>query len=182
MMQVGGNKGRMVFSGGASAAAGSSAQPSKSLPTIVDTGSDDETSVAEMTAPVVPDSANPWLTAAEGSTARARKTNTTKDKASLYLSKTKSSKTDDAKERLADDARVDIDLDSQALLPRKKMPLAEESEDEEEEIQGRQAFKQRDLVAQAFAGDNVIEVRPHISFHFFGDNQLTPFSRLLFCE
>jgi U3 small nucleolar RNA-associated protein 14 len=85
------------------------------------------------------------------------------------LKKQERSKTREAKNKAADDAAVDIDLDSAALLkgnPKSKQSLAlsdGEGSDQDDEFETApsnvpKAFKQRDLVAQAFAGDNVIEV------------------------
>lgn len=87
----------------------------------------------------------------------------------MALKKQEKSKTREAKNRAADDAAVDIELDSAALLkgkgkPKNGLALSDgEDSDQDEEFETGpshvpKAFKQRDLVAQAFAGDNVIEV------------------------
>ncbi len=110
---------------------------------------------------------NPWLTQ-PASSARARKNNTVvagrdADAAAKSVTKQKKAKSNSAKQSAADDAEVDIDLDASVLAVKKKLPLengyeGEDDEDEEMVRKGPKAFKQRDLVAQAFAGDNVVEV------------------------
>ena len=87
-------------------------------------------------------------------------------------------KTDEGRARERDDAEVEIDLDVGLLGPgtaakkgkgkaAKKAAGAQPGDDEDESEDGEDdlrvgptAFRQRDLVAQAFAGDNVIEVSP----------------------
>lgn len=130
-------------------------------------------------APAPQEESNPWAElGGEGTGGRARKRNTevnvktasAVDKANLALKKQEKTKTREAKNRAADDAAVDIDLDSAALLKGKSkaknsLALSDgEGSDQDEEFEAGpsnvpKAFKQRDLVAQAFAGDNVIEVR-----------------------
>ncbi|KAJ9099810.1 hypothetical protein QFC21_003809 [Naganishia friedmannii] len=120
---------------------------------------------------------NPWAElGSTGTGGRARKSNaevnkktaSAVDKANEALKKQERSKTRDAKTKAADDAAVDIDLDSAALIkgkPKSKQSLAlsdGEGSDQDDEFETApsnvpKAFKQRDLVAQAFAGDNVIE-------------------------
>jgi U3 small nucleolar RNA-associated protein 14 len=110
---------------------------------------------------------NPWLTGAK-QTGRARKNNVViagKDISAVdrSVAKQKKVKAQNAKHVAVEDAEVDIDLDPKSLLAGKKsMPLEDgdaDSDEEELNKKGPKAFKQRDLVAQAFAGDNVIEVR-----------------------
>ncbi|GHJ89689.1 hypothetical protein NliqN6_6091 [Naganishia liquefaciens] len=128
-------------------------------------------------APAAEEEANPWAElGSTGTGGRARKNNkevnfknaSAVDKANMALRKQEKSKTREAKNRAADDAAVDIDLDSAALLkgkgkPKNGLALSDgEGSDEDEEFETGpanvpKAFKQRDLVAQAFAGDNVIE-------------------------
>lgn len=138
-------------------------------------------------APLLTEAENPWLTVGNSNTTKlSRKRNETlvsKDSAAHTKSqaalKKQLARSDDALAREADDALVEIDVD-QAVVP----PPAEittgtlrveqssqistvdsafrDSDDEGDEAnhQGRnvKAFKQRDLVALAFAGDNVVEV------------------------
>ncbi len=61
------------------------------------------------------------------------------------------------KNAAVDDERVDISIDGPALL---RANGHEEDSDDDEllPVSGIKAFKQRDLVAEAFAGDNVVEV------------------------
>ncbi len=106
---------------------------------------------------------NPWLSAS-ASTARSRKTNTViagkkakaSDKSSAKANKLKSAlKTRTGEE----DGAVEIDL-SGPLVGGKHMPLEGDDVDSEDDTPGNnrpKAFKQRDLVAEAFAGDNVVE-------------------------
>jgi len=85
------------------------------------------------------------------------------------LKKRQDSKTSVAKQRVGDDAVVEIQVDGSVSSQRKtksetRLPLNDDSdhEDQDEEsgtTRGPRAFDQRDLVAQAFAGDNVVEVR-----------------------
>lgn len=84
------------------------------------------------------------------------------------------SKVDEAREREQDDAQVDIDPSAVSMAApsktvdkgkgRAQRRQADEDDDESEtddhERRGPIALRQRDLVAQAFAGDNVLEVRP----------------------
>ena len=109
---------------------------------------------------------NPWLTAS-ASAGPSRKRNTvltanssSTDKASASLKKAKSA-LKGGKE--ADDEVVDIETDGNKLL---KIQQGE-SENEEEDLMPRKKgvrFGQRDLVAEAFAGDNVVEVSFDIVF------------------
>lgn len=129
-------------------------------------------------APPAEQEANPWAELGSSSTGgRARKNNTESnfktasavDKANNALKKQEKSKTREAKNKAADDAAVELDLDAPALLKGKGKPKSglalsdgEQSDPDEDFETGPsnvpKAFKQRDLVAQAFAGDNVIEV------------------------
>lgn len=150
---------------------------SQSLPTLKES---EKASIRPLfKAPVEAEEANPWAElGSTGTGGRARKRNTevnvktasAVDKANLALQKQEKSKTREAKNRAADDAAVDIDLNSAALLKGKSKPtnplaLSDgEGSDHDEDFEAGpsnvpKAFKQRDLVAQAFAGDNVIEVR-----------------------
>lgn len=62
-----------------------------------------------------------------------------------------------AKDLAVEDERVEISVDG----PRSLVANGDEESDEDEllPVNGIKAFKQRDLVAEAFAGDNVVEVR-----------------------
>lgn len=127
---------------------------------------------------------NPWLARAETSSAKvARKKNeivVNKDSNALAKSKNKLNKQERKremeKERREEDANVEIQLnDSLALstaknAPKPSLPVEENESDSEIEGQetltrqnnrqkskGPKAFEQRDLVALAFAGDNVVQ-------------------------
>lgn len=147
---------------------------SQSLPTLKES---EKASIRPLfSAPATQEESNPWAElGGEGTGGRARKRNTevnvktasAVDKANLALKKQEKTKTREAKTRAADDAAVDIDLDSAALLKGKakaktSLALSDDEGSDEEFGTGPsavpKAFKQRDLVAQAFAGDNVIEV------------------------
>lgn len=135
-----------------------------------------------------PAASNPWLTAgasASSSSKISRKKNAVSGKEASAAEKSAKAfkkslgKVEEAREREQDDAMVDIDPSQVSLAKKagdkgKGRARAEESEDEDEESQddherkGPLALRQRDLVAQAFAGDNVLEVRhtsrqPHSS-------------------
>jgi U3 small nucleolar RNA-associated protein 14 len=120
--------------------------------------------------------ANPWLTAGASSSKISRKKNAVSGKEasaaekSVKTFKKSLGKVDEAREREQDDAMVDIDPSQVSLAPSRKTAdkgkgraRVEEIEDEESEDdherRGPLALRQRDLVAQAFAGDNVLEVR-----------------------
>ncbi|KAJ9118136.1 hypothetical protein QFC22_004039 [Naganishia vaughanmartiniae] len=125
----------------------------------------------------VAETSNPWAElGSTGTGGRARKANaevnkrtaSAVDKANEALKKQERTKTRDAKNKAADDAAVDIDLDSTALhngnrKSKQALALSDgEGSDQDDEFETApsnvpKAFKQRDLVAQAFAGDNVIE-------------------------
>lgn len=120
---------------------------------------------------------NPWANLGTESVGRSRKNNvvrtgkeaTQADRAMEALKKQKTTKTDAARERLAHDAEVDITIDQLPTSRRangsvsKNLPLRDASDDDEDAqdgdtSKGLKAFTQRDLVASAFAGDNVIQV------------------------
>ena len=130
---------------------------------------------------------NPWLANRGTSTKVSRQKNevlvskhsslATKSKASF---KKQLGRAEDALACEADDAVVEISLDEVMTVdPAKQKPKAngkgkakfeksvvdpafrnsdDEGDDVEERDQGAKAFEQRDLVALAFAGDNVVEV------------------------
>lgn len=132
-------------------------------------------------AAVTAEESNPWLTEASGSTKRSRKKNVLAGKeavgaerASVALKKNLA-RTEEARELERDDAAVEIDLNSNMLEapkptkgkkaverePSSKSQQVDHSDDEDDDDEpthGPLAIRQRDLVAQAFAGDNVIEV------------------------
>ena len=127
---------------------------------------------------------NPWAdVSGQASSSLTRKKNTVviskstsvKDKALDALNKRKSSKSVHGKQRTIDDAVVDIETGNLgAGSTRPNLPLDNDSEAEEVDPEqastqrGPRAFDQRDLVAQAFAGDNVIEVSLERSQAEFG--------------
>ena len=88
----------------------------------------------------------------------SRKKNTTQatDKASRTLAKSAT-----ARENALEDERVDISLDG-PVVPNKSRKRKNEDNDEEDGEgmlpNGLKGFKQRDLVAEAFAGDDVVQV------------------------
>jgi U3 small nucleolar RNA-associated protein 14 len=111
---------------------------------------------------------NPWLNVGSGTVVQSRKKNalmvgkdgSAASRATEALRKQKNVKTSQAKLQLLDDARVEIDSN---MNQTKTLPLDVDSDDEgdhelENVRKGPKAFSQRDLVAQAFAGDNVVEV------------------------
>lgn len=105
---------------------------------------------------------NPWL-ASTGSAGPSRKKNTQvqTDKASRTLAKSAQ-----AKEAAMDDERVDIQIDvpvsgsGSGSKKRKGNAGGDDDDDEEDGMlpTGLKGFQQRDLVAEAFAGDNVVQV------------------------
>ena len=129
-----------------------------------------------------PVEANPWLAATVDSKQSRKKNLVTGgkdaqgiDKVAAQLKKS-SKKTDEGRAQDREDAEVEIDLSVGLMAPgsakkgkgKASAPKAatgaagdddDESEDGEDDLRvGPTAFRQRDLVAQAFAGDNVIEV------------------------
>jgi U3 small nucleolar RNA-associated protein 14 len=123
------------------------------------------------------EASNPWANLAQDGSGQMRKKNTVvsgkgvsaADRAIEALKKRQGNKTGIAKQRIGDDAVVEIQVDGSTsshrkTKPKSRMPLKDDSdhEDQDEESganRGPRAFDQRDLVAQAFAGDNVVEVR-----------------------
>lgn len=123
---------------------------------------------------------NPWLNATGSSSKISRKKNQVSGKEASMAEKSAKnfkkslSKVDEAREREQDDAQVDIDPSAVSMAApsktvdkgkgRAQRRQADEDDDESEtddhERRGPIALRQRDLVAQAFAGDNVLEVRP----------------------
>ena len=106
--------------------------------------------------PAPPPDHNPWLVPPV-TAGPSRKRNTAApapvDKASRALKK----QAERAKGLALDDERVEISVDGAALLSVDGQN--EESDDDELlPVNGIKAFKQRDLVSEAFAGDNVVEV------------------------
>ncbi|ORY32074.1 Utp14 protein-domain-containing protein [Naematelia encephala] len=102
--------------------------------------------------PLPDPSHNPWLiqtTSAGPSRKRNLTSNTAEAKATRALKKAAKGKEDDA-----GDERVEISLE---MPKRARADDASEDEDELMPVGGVKAFKQRDLVAEAFAGDNVVE-------------------------
>lgn len=102
---------------------------------------------------------NPWL-AASTSAGPSRKKNSQvqTDKASRTLAKSAS-----AKEAALEDERVDIQVDAPLTTNGKKRKGGDAGSDDDDDEDGMlptglKGFKQRDLVAEAFAGDNVVQV------------------------
>jgi U3 small nucleolar RNA-associated protein 14 len=88
-----------------------------------------------------------------------------------------------AREAVLEDERVDIALDAPVAPAKERAPgkkrKAEDEEEEEEEDgmlpNGLKGFKQRDLVAEAFAGDDVVQVSvllPDLRDLFSHDGQI----------
>lgn len=131
-----------------------------------------------------PAAVNPWLTASGSSSSKiARKKNTESGKDASAEKKSKKAlqkslgKINEARERELDDDQVVIDptlvtlaVPTKTVYKGKGRAVARESEDEESEDdherRGPLAMRQRDLVAQAFAGDNVVEVYPPLARPF----------------
>ena len=180
MMKVG--EGRMVFSGPAgSAAASTSSAPAK--PTAAPAP---ERSPSPE--PVLFGAANPWLADGAGS-GPSRKRNTVSNSAEAKVVRTLKKAGKD-RAAAADDEVVEISLDVKAKpaaaaakkeepklksilkKPAKKEEPKEakdgsdsDSDDDNDEllpISGVKAFSQRELVAEAFAGDNVVEVSNYV--------------------
>lgn len=121
------------------------------------------------------ETSNPWASLAQDGGGQMRKKNTVvsgkgvsaADRAIEALKKRQESKTGIAKQRVGDDAVVEIQVDGSTSSQRKTrpdLPLNDDSDHEDQDEgsgthRGPRAFDQRDLVAQAFAGDNVVEVR-----------------------
>jgi U3 small nucleolar RNA-associated protein 14 len=123
---------------------------------------------------------NPWLTASTSTSGPSRKRNqitnaTSADKAvqSLKKAKGKGTRQDD----MAEDERVDIVLDDSSLSVKAPKAAGEEKAEKKEKMEKKSVtfaapngdkvqgdlmpsrpamFKQRDLVAEAFAGDDVV--------------------------
>ncbi|WVQ71476.1 hypothetical protein IAR50_001014 [Cryptococcus sp. DSM 104548] len=161
MVNVGGNEGRMRFTGPVPLVAHE--QPSVPQPAPAPV----KPAVTRLRSPS-PEAANPWLTAASSS-GPSRKRNlqvggqlSGEAKAVKALKKAGKRREDEE-----DDERVDIDVDAPLAKSEKKKGKGKAStavieEEEDEEIadllpSGVKAFQQRDLVAEAFAGDNVVE-------------------------
>ncbi|WOO78479.1 putative protein [Vanrija pseudolonga] len=153
-------EGRMVFSGPAGAAApapASKAKVTKSTPSAPAAPAR-----SPSPAPGFLGDVNPWLDGA-ASSGPSRKRNTISNSAEaravrVFKKAAKGAEADD------DDDRVDIDVAPKAKAKKaaaKAKPAAAESdsEDDAEEllpISGVKAFAQRSLVAEAFAGDDVV--------------------------
>ncbi|WRT66861.1 uncharacterized protein IL334_003824 [Kwoniella shivajii] len=167
MMRVGGNEGRMVFSG---------PEPSSSTPQDDDIS--EPTRISRPSALSKPREAtppsdepfadhNPWLTNTT-SAGPSRKRNTlvgsvnAKAEEKVTRAMKKAVK---GKEAELDDEKVEITIEgkpSATKLNNGNDKNEEDSDSENEELmpiagKGVKAFKQRDLVAEAFAGDNVVE-------------------------
>ncbi|WVQ98454.1 hypothetical protein IAU59_005578 [Kwoniella sp. CBS 9459] len=190
MMRVGGNEGRMVFSGptptNASTTADETVEPAKPIRRSA------LSQPARQSSPPLPSASgaqaslgaenNPWLVQTSSGAGPSRKRNTlvgsanakAEDKVTRSLKK--AAKGRDAE---LEDEKVEIAVDGPSLLSAsgqeqqktkndskkgKKVTLDvdggsddESDEDELMPVNGVKAFKQRDLVAEAFAGDNVVE-------------------------
>lgn len=94
----------------------------------------------------------------------------TNDKASRQLAKSAA-----AREAVIEDERVDIALDApvpaqtERVQGKKRRHEEEEGSGEEDGMlpNGLKGFKQRDLVAEAFAGDDVVQVCPSPAHRLF---------------
>ncbi|OCF31506.1 U3 small nucleolar RNA-associated protein 14 [Kwoniella heveanensis BCC8398] len=180
MMRVGGNEGRMVFSGPNS----TTVEPAKpirrsALSQSVRQPSPPSTAGAQSSFGA---EHNPWLVQTSGGAGPSRKRNALVGSANAKAEEKVTralKKAAKGREAELEDEKVEIAVDGPSLLPSgpsgqgqkkdnkkgKKVTLAVEAEygsDEEDEdelmpVNGIKAFKQRDLVAEAFAGDNVVE-------------------------
>jgi U3 small nucleolar RNA-associated protein 14 len=107
---------------------------------------------------------NPWL-AASSTAGPSRKRNTVLNANSSAVEKTavalKKAKSVNGVSSQVDDEAVEIETDGNKLLQQRKRKetVASDDEDEDELLpRKRVGFKQRDLVSEAFAGDNVVQV------------------------
>ncbi|KAK8870029.1 hypothetical protein IAR55_000599 [Kwoniella newhampshirensis] len=183
MMRVGGNEGRMVFAGPTPGTASPSLTQQVSEPAQPVRRSALSQSTRDPSPPLsdpVLDH-NPWLIPTSGTAGPSRKRNAPigsqnakgEEKATRALKKVTK-----GREAEVEDERVEIEVDGSSLLRKKasekvnngkakaiRQAVTEGSEDEDEDedgdelmpVNGVKAFKQRDLVAEAFAGDNVVE-------------------------
>lgn len=183
MLKVGGTGGRMVFSGPTPVG-----QPIKSdsvethlqsntidgptTETVVSAsnGPASQPPVGRLSAssrravsPLPEQEENPWLTASSAA-GPSRKRNTvinanssSVDKANLTLKKAKAAAS--RSNGKVDEESVEIETDGNKLLQKQRVE-ATGGDDEDDDLMPRKrvGFKQRDLVAEAFAGDNVVEV------------------------
>ncbi|WVQ77929.1 hypothetical protein IAT38_000009 [Cryptococcus sp. DSM 104549] len=178
MINIGGNEGRMKFAGPTPGTSSTSAPAP--IPTPAPTAPKPSAHKSALSRPRSPSpDVNPWLVASSGTAGPSRKRNAliganapAEDKATRALKKAGK-----ARELAEEDERVDITVDGVVGAPTAKgkgkakaAPVqvevpqsAQVDEDSEEENEllpvkkGPRAFKQRELVAEAFAGDNVVE-------------------------
>ncbi|ODO03468.1 U3 small nucleolar RNA-associated protein 14 [Cryptococcus wingfieldii CBS 7118] len=162
MVNVDGNEGRMRFTGPVPVV---NEQPSAPQPAPVA-----PQPVATRLRSPSPEAANPWL-ASSASSGPSRKRNVQVGAQLSGEAKTVKAlkKAGKRREDEEDDERVDIDVEAPLAKPEPKKKgkgkapaAAVEEEEEDREIadllpSGVKAFQQRDLVAEAFAGDNVVE-------------------------
>ncbi|KAK4683749.1 U3 small nucleolar RNA-associated protein 14, partial [Tremellales sp. Uapishka_1] len=139
VLKVGGNEGRLVFSGPGAIQEPEAPQPT---PTIHETYPEP----SRIRSPS-PSAANPWLNASSAS-GPSRKRNALLNQNSSAADKTTKALKKLTKQQEAGDDVVEIDITGG--------PAGSEDEDDLMPINGVKAFKQRDLVAEAFAGDNVV--------------------------
>ncbi|OXC64383.1 hypothetical protein AYX13_06199 [Cryptococcus neoformans] len=181
VVNVGGNEGRLKFSGPIPST-GASESPAPPNPSVQNSipSSKPKSIFARAPSPPPVDS-NPWLTSTSSSgpsrKRHAQLGSQLNDETKAVKSIKKASKRREDEE---EDERVDIDVEApiatksvnianEKSKAKSKTPVAavaaaqaDEQEDDEEiadllPASGVKAFKQRDLVAEAFAGDNVVE-------------------------
>lgn len=177
MENVGGNKGRMVFSAAPTRVSSTSRSrrllifsqdapgpskpqaPQAMSPTLESTHSLASSHTLRSDTATASSEANPWLVAPASSAGPSRKQNTAvqskdakaADRTARAVKKKTRAGADDGR-----DDEVDIQVDGKALLG-STVARTGDDDDSDDEIVG--AFGQRELVAQAFAGDHVVEVR-----------------------
>ncbi|WWC61424.1 uncharacterized protein I303_104008 [Kwoniella dejecticola CBS 10117] len=179
MLRVGGNEGRMVFSG-RGAIATQDEQPEETHEPAAQVNRPSALSKPRAPSPPIEEpfaDHNPWLTST-ASAGPSRKRNTivgsanakAEDKVTRALKKAVK-----GKEAELDDEKVEISLETKPSADKHKNKKdksqyskaqvnggSDDEEDSDAELlpiagKGIKAFQQRDLVAQAFAGDNVVE-------------------------
>ncbi|WWC69729.1 uncharacterized protein I206_103672 [Kwoniella pini CBS 10737] len=172
MLKIGGNEGRMVFSGPAGTSSREEQEDSTPEPTQIKRPSAlSKPRISPLLAEETSADHNPWLTSTT-SAGPSRKRNAivgsanAKGEEKVTRALKKAAK---GKEAEIDDGKVEISLGKpSAPIKNNKKPHingdaeSEDDQDSDEELlpisgKGIKAFQQRDLVAQAFAGDNVVE-------------------------
>ncbi|WVO21772.1 uncharacterized protein IAS62_003085 [Cryptococcus decagattii] len=164
VVNVGGNEGRLKFTG---PTPGTNPPEPPALPTP--SGQDPipapkpKSIFARVPSPSTEES-NPWLTSTSSSGPSRKRHAQLGSQLSNETKAVKSiKKASKRREDEEEDEKVDIDVEAPIASKPMEIPSKMEEQEEDEEItdllpaSGVKAFKQRDLVAEAFAGDNVVE-------------------------